>query len=339
MLAALGPTGASLESVVEATGLPADRGALRDGPSGGLGCASWQGSRSPFTEAVGSLTRRARWPTTMAPWLPIPPLPALGIRTGRGVPRPSEGGAWPVHPHRRCLPPRSEPVLRLLRSDGQDRHRPVSTGSRCDASSPTSPPATTQAARRPARLRRFGRSSHDAARREIVPANPAAGVASPKRRRTLPRAVPPASLGALLDAVAGRRPDRPPRPGPAGGPLRHRLAGLGGGVADGGAMSAASTWSGCGARATRSGSSRWPGRRGGRSTSTSPGRGANSPPPMQAMRCGWESRGGPLGARGIRQGRQQPARHLPPRPPALLCDPSPGGWGRPSHRPGTPGTR
>ncbi|MFH2071468.1 MAG: tyrosine-type recombinase/integrase, partial [Actinomycetota bacterium] len=46
----------------------------------------------------------------------------------------------------------------------------------------------------------------DAARRGVVDANPAAGVASPKRRRTLPRALPAGPLGAMLDAVAGDEP-------------------------------------------------------------------------------------------------------------------------------------
>ena len=63
--------------------------------------------------------------------------------------------------------------------------------------------APRSAARKASAVRSF---FSDAARRELVTANPAAGVASPKRRRTLPRALPAGSLAAMLDAVAGDHP-------------------------------------------------------------------------------------------------------------------------------------
>ena len=63
--------------------------------------------------------------------------------------------------------------------------------------------APRSAARKASAVRSF---FSDAARRELVTANPAAGVASPKRRRTLPRALPAGSLAAMLDAVAGDDP-------------------------------------------------------------------------------------------------------------------------------------
>ncbi len=47
----------------------------------------------------------------------------------------------------------------------------------------------------------------DAARRGLVQANPAEGVATPTRDRSLPRAVPARSLGALLDDVSGDDPE------------------------------------------------------------------------------------------------------------------------------------
>lgn len=43
----------------------------------------------------------------------------------------------------------------------------------------------------------------DAARRGLVPSNPAEGLAQPKRPKTLPRAVPARTLGGLLDRVGG----------------------------------------------------------------------------------------------------------------------------------------
>ncbi len=46
----------------------------------------------------------------------------------------------------------------------------------------------------------------DAARRGEVAANPAAGVAQPKRPQTLPKAIPSASLGRMLDALDGDEP-------------------------------------------------------------------------------------------------------------------------------------
>ncbi len=46
----------------------------------------------------------------------------------------------------------------------------------------------------------------DAARRGVVAKNPAEGIAAPKRRRTLPRAVPAAGLGRILDALDGTEP-------------------------------------------------------------------------------------------------------------------------------------
>ena len=46
----------------------------------------------------------------------------------------------------------------------------------------------------------------DAARRGAVVANPAAGVPQPKRPQTLPKAIPSASLGRLLDALDGNEP-------------------------------------------------------------------------------------------------------------------------------------
>jgi integrase/recombinase XerC len=46
----------------------------------------------------------------------------------------------------------------------------------------------------------------DAARRGIIPANPAATVPQPKRPGTLPRAVPAGALGSALDAIDGVRP-------------------------------------------------------------------------------------------------------------------------------------
>ncbi len=47
----------------------------------------------------------------------------------------------------------------------------------------------------------------DAARRDSVAANPATGVATPKRHRRLPRVVGPTALGGMLDGVTG---DDPP---------------------------------------------------------------------------------------------------------------------------------
>jgi integrase/recombinase XerC len=46
----------------------------------------------------------------------------------------------------------------------------------------------------------------DAVRRGEVAANPAAGVASPRRHRTLPRALPSGALGAMLDSIDGDDP-------------------------------------------------------------------------------------------------------------------------------------
>jgi site-specific recombinase XerD len=46
----------------------------------------------------------------------------------------------------------------------------------------------------------------DAARRGLIAANPAEGVAQPKRPQTLPKAIPSASLGAMLDALDGDDP-------------------------------------------------------------------------------------------------------------------------------------
>lgn len=46
----------------------------------------------------------------------------------------------------------------------------------------------------------------DAARRDAVTVNPALGVASPKRRRTLPRALPAGGLGSMLDGMQGDEP-------------------------------------------------------------------------------------------------------------------------------------
>lgn len=43
----------------------------------------------------------------------------------------------------------------------------------------------------------------DAARRGLVPSNPAEGLAQPKRPNTLPRAVPARTLGGLLDQISG----------------------------------------------------------------------------------------------------------------------------------------
>jgi len=43
----------------------------------------------------------------------------------------------------------------------------------------------------------------DAARRGLVPSNPAEGLAQPKRPKTLPRAVPARTLGGLLDRIGG----------------------------------------------------------------------------------------------------------------------------------------
>ncbi|MCB2224914.1 MAG: tyrosine recombinase XerC [Actinobacteria bacterium] len=63
--------------------------------------------------------------------------------------------------------------------------------------------AGRSAARKASAVRSF---FADAARRGAVEANPAAGVASPKRRRTLPRAVPAGPLGAMLDRVTGDDP-------------------------------------------------------------------------------------------------------------------------------------
>ena len=47
----------------------------------------------------------------------------------------------------------------------------------------------------------------DAVKRDLVSANPAEGVASPKREHSLPRAVPSRSLGVLLDQVSGDDPE------------------------------------------------------------------------------------------------------------------------------------
>lgn len=63
--------------------------------------------------------------------------------------------------------------------------------------------ARRSAARKASAVRSFFR---DAARREMVSVNPAAGVPSPKRARTLPRAVPAGSLGSMLDAIDGSEP-------------------------------------------------------------------------------------------------------------------------------------
>jgi len=46
----------------------------------------------------------------------------------------------------------------------------------------------------------------DAARRGVIPANPAAGVPQPRRPRTLPRALPAPLLGRLLDGLGGEDP-------------------------------------------------------------------------------------------------------------------------------------
>lgn len=47
----------------------------------------------------------------------------------------------------------------------------------------------------------------DATKRGLVAANPAEGVATPNRQRSLPRAVPSRSLGALLDRISGDDPE------------------------------------------------------------------------------------------------------------------------------------
>jgi site-specific recombinase XerD len=46
----------------------------------------------------------------------------------------------------------------------------------------------------------------DAARRGLVAASPAEGIRQPKRPRTLPKAIPARTLGAMLDAVVGSEP-------------------------------------------------------------------------------------------------------------------------------------
>jgi integrase/recombinase XerC len=46
----------------------------------------------------------------------------------------------------------------------------------------------------------------DAARRELITANPARGVAQPKRPQSLPKALPSGPLGQLLDALGGESP-------------------------------------------------------------------------------------------------------------------------------------
>jgi len=46
----------------------------------------------------------------------------------------------------------------------------------------------------------------DAARRDIIEANPAAGIAQPKKPQTLPKAIPAGALGTLIDAVHGDEP-------------------------------------------------------------------------------------------------------------------------------------
>lgn len=46
----------------------------------------------------------------------------------------------------------------------------------------------------------------DAARRELLPANPAEGIRQPKRPGSLPKALPAQGLGALLDGMDGERP-------------------------------------------------------------------------------------------------------------------------------------
>jgi len=63
--------------------------------------------------------------------------------------------------------------------------------------------ARRSAARKASAVRAF---FTDGARRGTVPANPAAGVPSPKRQRTLPRALPSGALVAMLDAVEGDDP-------------------------------------------------------------------------------------------------------------------------------------
>jgi len=63
--------------------------------------------------------------------------------------------------------------------------------------------ARRSAARKASAVRAF---FTDGAKRGIVFANPAAGVPSPKRRRTLPRALPAGALGAMLDAIEGDDP-------------------------------------------------------------------------------------------------------------------------------------
>jgi len=60
--------------------------------------------------------------------------------------------------------------------------------------------APRSAARKASAIRAF---FADAARRGLVGANPAQGVAGPKRPRHLPRAFPAGSLGALLDSLEG----------------------------------------------------------------------------------------------------------------------------------------
>jgi site-specific recombinase XerD len=63
--------------------------------------------------------------------------------------------------------------------------------------------ARRSAARKASAVRAF---FTDAARRGLVTVNPAAGVASPKRHRSLPRAVPATPLADLLDALDGDEP-------------------------------------------------------------------------------------------------------------------------------------
>jgi len=63
--------------------------------------------------------------------------------------------------------------------------------------------APTSTARKASAVRAF---FEDAVRRELVAANPARGVASPKRPQSLPKAIPVGPLADLLDAVSGDSP-------------------------------------------------------------------------------------------------------------------------------------
>ena len=63
--------------------------------------------------------------------------------------------------------------------------------------------APASAARKASAVRAF---FEDAARRELIPSNPATGVPQPKRPMNLPKSIPSGPLAELLDAMSGDKP-------------------------------------------------------------------------------------------------------------------------------------